>query len=95
MTRTAAFARIEARTGDAARFHGKREMSMNDETLNMSIRRLLKSFGIAAQREIEHAVEKAVASGDVKGNETLPATITLEVAGLKLKVAFGGDVVLE
>ena len=98
MTRTAAFARIEARIGDAAcvfTVHGKREMSMNDETLNMSIRKLLKSFGIAAQREIEQAVAKAAASGDVKGYETLPATITLEVAGLKLKVAFGGDVVLE
>jgi hypothetical protein len=95
MTRAAAFARIEARTGDAERFHGKREMSMNDETLNMSIRKLLKSFGIAAQREIEHAVAQAAASGDVTGSETLPATITLEVAGLKLKVAFGGDIELE
>ncbi|MBN3785859.1 hypothetical protein DIE23_14770 [Burkholderia sp. Bp9143] len=68
---------------------------MNDEALNLSIRKLLKSFGVAAQREIEHAVEKALASGDVKGNETLPATITLEVAGLKLKVPFNGDVALE
>jgi hypothetical protein len=70
-------------------------MNMNDETLNISIRKLLKSFGVAAQRDIEQAVAKAVASGEVKGSETLPATITLEVAGLKLKVAFNGEVALE
>jgi hypothetical protein len=68
---------------------------MDNEVLNMSVRKLLKSFGVAAQREIEQAVSREVASGGLKGNETLPATITVEVAGLKLNVAFKGDVALE
>ncbi|HJV62698.1 MAG TPA: DUF6494 family protein [Albitalea sp.] len=31
----------------------------------------------------------------MKGNETLPAVMTLEIAALKLKVQFDGDVALE
>ena len=32
---------------------------MNEEALNLSIRKFLKSVGISSQREIEHAVAKA------------------------------------
>jgi Family of unknown function (DUF6494) len=67
---------------------------MNDETLNMSIRTLLKTVGISSQREIEQAVAKALASGELKGTETLPATMTLDIAGLKLNVVFKGEVAL-
>jgi hypothetical protein len=68
---------------------------MNDETLNMSIRTLLKTVGISSQREIEQAVAKALASGELKGTETLPATMTLDIAGLKLNVVFKGEVALQ
>jgi hypothetical protein len=70
-------------------------MEMNDETLNMSIRTLLKTVGISSQREIEQAVAKALASGELKGTETLPATMTLDIAGLKLNVVFKGEVALQ
>jgi hypothetical protein len=71
------------------------ENVMNDETLNMSIRKLLKTVGIASQREIEHAVERAIASGEIKGTETFHATMTLEIAGLKLNFVHNGDISLE
>jgi len=68
---------------------------MDDETLNISIRKFLKLVGVSSQREIEQAVAKAVAAGAVAGTETLPATMTLEVPGLKLNVKFDGDIQLQ
>jgi hypothetical protein len=68
---------------------------MNEETFNLSIRKFLKMVGVSSQREIEQAVAKAVAAGGLRGNETFPARVTLEVAGLKLNVAFDGEIRLE
>ena len=68
---------------------------MNEETFNISIRKFLKMVGVSSQREIEQAVQRAIASGAAKGNETLPATMRLEVAGLKLDVRFDGQIQLE
>jgi hypothetical protein len=74
---------------------------MNEEALNLSIRKFLKMVGINSQREIEHAVAKAAAAGAIKGTESFPATmtleiaVTLEIAGLKVKVEFSGDIALQ
>jgi hypothetical protein len=68
---------------------------MNEETFNLSIRKFLKTVGVNSQREIEHAVAKAVAAGDIKGTEIFPATVTLEVAGVKLNVKFAAEIALE
>jgi hypothetical protein len=71
------------------------EILMNDETFNISIRKFLKVVGVSSQREIEQAVAKAIASRDIAGTESFPATMTLEVAGLKLKVKFDGEIRLQ
>jgi hypothetical protein len=68
---------------------------MNEETFNVSIRKFLKIVGINSQREIEKAVGKAIADGLIQGTETFPASMTLDVAGLKLNVKFDGELVLE
>jgi hypothetical protein len=68
---------------------------MNEEALNLSIRKFLKTVGINSQREIEHAVAKAAAAGTITGTESFPAKMTLEVAGLKVNVEFGGDITLQ
>lgn len=68
---------------------------MNEDTFNMSVRKLLKSFGVNGQREIEQAVAKAIASGAISGTEALPATITIEISGLKLRTEFQGEIVLQ
>jgi hypothetical protein len=68
---------------------------MDDEVFNLSIRKFLKVVGVSSQREIEQAVAKALQEGAIKGNEVLPAKMTLEVAGLELKVGFDGEVRLE
>ena len=68
---------------------------MNEETLNLSIRKFLKMVGINSQRHIEHAVAKALEENGIAGTESFPAKMTLEVAGLKLNVTFDGEIQLE
>jgi hypothetical protein len=68
---------------------------MNEETFNLSIRKFLKTVGINSQREIEHAVTKAIAANSIAGTESFPAKMTLEIAGLKVKAEFTGDIDLE
>ena len=65
---------------------------MNEEELNISIRKFLKMVGVSAQREIEHAVARAVQQAAISGDESFPARMTLEVAGLRLKVEFDGEI---
>lgn len=65
---------------------------MNEEELNISIRKFLKMVGVSAQREIEHAVARAVREGAISGTESFPARMTLEIAGLRLKVEFDGEI---
>ncbi|MFD1559852.1 DUF6494 family protein [Paraburkholderia silviterrae] len=68
---------------------------MNDDTFNLSVRKFLKMVGVSSQREIEHAVARAIASNAIAGNEFFPAKITLEIPGLKLKVDFEDEIRLE
>ncbi len=68
---------------------------MDEEALNLSIRKFLKLVGVSSQREIEHAVAKAIADGGTRGATSFPATMTLKVPGLGLDVAFDGDIELE
>jgi len=68
---------------------------MNDEALNISIRKFLKVVGVSSQRAIEHAVAQASAQGAIAGSESFPAKMTLEIAGLKLNTVFTGEIKLE
>ncbi|MDB5947633.1 MAG: hypothetical protein JWQ33_2659 [Ramlibacter sp.] len=68
---------------------------MDDDELNISIRKFLKMVGVSSQREIEQAVAKAVGAGAIRGTETFPAKMTLEVAGLNLSVRFDGEIRLQ
>lgn len=68
---------------------------MNEENFNLSLRKFLKMVGVSSQNEIEKAVAKAIADKTISGNETLPATMTLDIAGVKLNVKFEGAITLE
>jgi len=68
---------------------------MNEETMNISVRKFLKKVGVTSQREIETAVREAIESGKLKGDETLKAKITLEVEGLSLRHEIDGAIELE
>jgi len=68
---------------------------VDNEALNMSIRKFLKSVGVRSQLEIEQAVNRALQSATIQGNETFPAKMILEIDGLGLKVPFDGKIELE
>jgi Family of unknown function (DUF6494) len=58
---------------------------MDEETLNISVRKFLKTLGVTAQREIEKAVRDAVSSGQLKDCPSLPAKAVVTVGGINLK----------
>lgn len=68
---------------------------MNEESFNLSIRKFLKTVGVSSQRDIEQAVAKAIAAGSIQGDANLPATMTLEIPSLNLKVKFDGEIRLD
>jgi hypothetical protein len=68
---------------------------VNEEELNISIRKFLKMVGVNSQRDIEHAVQRCLQAKSVSGNEAFPAKMTLEVPGLQLRVTFDGEIRLQ
>lgn len=68
---------------------------MNDEALNMSVRKFLKTVGVNSQLAIEKAVRKALEDGRLTGSESLPASMKLTVAGIALEVTFDGELNLQ
>ncbi|MBI3937552.1 MAG: hypothetical protein HY323_11280 [Betaproteobacteria bacterium] len=68
---------------------------MNDETLNMSIRKFLKTVGVNSQLAIEKAVSKAIGEGRLKGTEAFPVTMTLSIGAIGLDLKFDGEIRLE
>jgi hypothetical protein len=68
---------------------------MDQETFNLSIRKFLKMVGVGSQREIEQAVQQALAVQRIKGEESFTAKVTLEIPALGLKVPFEGEIRLK
>jgi len=73
----------------------KEREAMNEDTFNMSLRKFLKKVGVTSQREIEHAVEKALESGAIAGDATLKARVVLSIDGVNLSVPIEGNIELE
>ncbi len=55
---------------------------MDDDRLNMSVRKFLKVVGVTSQREIEAAVRKAAAEGRLSGPLRARAVVQIESLGL-------------
>jgi hypothetical protein len=68
---------------------------MNEDTLNLEIRKFLKRVGITSQREIEKAVRQRIEAGNLKGNERLSIKMILEVGELGLCHTLDGEIALE
>ena len=58
---------------------------MNEDVFNIQIRKFLKRVGIESQRQIERAVQAGIDSGQLSGDETLSATVRLQVDGIGLE----------
>lgn len=68
---------------------------MNEDTLNIEVRKYLKTVGITSQREIEHAVLKAVEAGILSGSETIAVKMTLEAPAVGVSHCIEGTIALE
>lgn len=68
--------------------------SIDEDRLNMQVRKFLKKVGITSQREIEKAVREAADSGRLSGGETLPVRMHLTVEGLDVALDIDGEIEL-
>ena len=68
---------------------------MNEDALNMSIRKFLKKVGIASQREIEQAVRDALANGSINSGDVINVSMTLNVDKLDIQHQIQGEIDLE
>jgi hypothetical protein len=73
----------------------KRSKTVNEETFNTSIRKLLKTVGVRSQDEIERAVTSAIAAGKLKGTETFPARMHLTIDKIEVSLILDGEIRLE
>ena len=68
---------------------------MDEEVLNIQVRKFLKKVGIQSQREIEQAVKNHIMKGSISGAEKLDASMLLEVPEIGLKVSIEGKIEIE
>ncbi len=68
---------------------------MNEDILNIEIRKYLKNVGISSQREIEHAVLKAVETGKLNGSEPIEVKMTLDAPAIGINHCIEGKIAIE
>ena len=68
---------------------------MDEEVLNIQVRKFLKKVGIQSQREIEQAVKDHLKKGSISGKERLNASILLEVPEIDLKVSIDSKIEIQ
>ena len=68
---------------------------MNEDVLNTSLRKFLKTVGVTSQREIEMAIRDAVASARIKGTEALKARMVLTIDAVGLSHTIDSTIELE
>jgi uncharacterized protein DUF6494 len=67
---------------------------VDPDVFNLELRKFLKRFGVTAQREIEGAVENALATGALRGTEVLAVHATLTIPGVLKEFNVDGEIAL-
>lgn len=67
---------------------------MNEEVLNLSLRKFLKKVGVTGQREIERAIRAAAADGRLAGTDRVAAEVRLQIPAAGLDVRIDGEIEL-
>ncbi len=70
------------------------EIFMNEEALNMSLRKFLKVVGVTSQQEIEKAVRAAASAGKLSGVNSLDAQVVLTIGKVNLTHKIDGKIEL-
>jgi len=65
---------------------------MDEDHLNMEIRKFLKKVDVTSQREIEKAVKGALDAEKLSGRETLNAYMRLQIDEIDLDLMIEGDI---
>jgi len=68
---------------------------MNEEILNIQIRKFLKKVGVQSQREIEQAVRRSIENNSLTGIDKLEASVLLKVPEVGIKVSIESEIKLE
>jgi len=68
---------------------------MNEEILNIQIRKFHKKVGVQSQREIEQAVSRSIENNSLAGIDKLEASVLLEVPEVGIKVSIESEIKLE
>jgi hypothetical protein len=68
---------------------------MNEDVLNMKIRKFLKRVGVTSQREIELAVRTAANAGKLQGHKKVDVRMTLVIDSLGLKHEIADEIAFD
>lgn len=68
---------------------------MDEDVFNMTLRKFLKNVGITSQREIENAVRTAIDEGNLSGDESIEAKVTLSIESLGVSTDVNGKIDLK
>jgi len=68
---------------------------MDEDELNMSIRKFLKKVGIGSQREIEKAVRSGLESGAISNRDSIKVSATLRIDSQDSDLVIDGDIKIQ
>lgn len=68
---------------------------MNEDVLNMQLRKFLKEVGVTSQRAIEIAVHEANNAGRLPAGKKLRANMTLIIPELNMRHEVNGEIAFE
>jgi len=68
---------------------------MNEDNLNMEIRRFLKKVGIASQREIENQIHDAEKNGNIKIGDEIALEMILKINNFQSQNIIKGKILID
>ncbi len=68
---------------------------MNEDKLNISVRKFLKNVGITSQRSIENAVRESVKAGKIHNSKTIIVEAKISSKDLELSETIKGEIEIE
>ena len=68
---------------------------MNEEKLNISIRKFLKNVGITSQRSIENNIRENVKSGKINNSKTIIVEAKISSKDLEISETIKGEIEIE
>ena len=68
---------------------------MNEDNLNMEIRKYLKKVGITSQRIIENYIREADNNGTIKAGDEIELNMTLSIKNFQSSNSIDGKITIE